>query len=44
MARICDELESMGSESDVTAMLQEIEHLHTEFASAHSELRNNYLA
>jgi CheY-like chemotaxis protein len=44
MARVCDELESMGSESDVTLMLQEVEHLHIEFASAHRELRNNYLS
>jgi signal transduction histidine kinase/CheY-like chemotaxis protein/HPt (histidine-containing phosphotransfer) domain-containing protein len=43
MARICDELESMDSESDVTWMLREVELLHTEFDSAHRELRNNYL-
>jgi len=43
MARICNELESMDSESDETLMLQEVEHLHVEFYSAHRELRNNYL-
>jgi signal transduction histidine kinase/ActR/RegA family two-component response regulator len=43
MARVCDELESMGSESDVTAMLREVAHLQSEFDAAHRELRNNYL-
>jgi CheY-like chemotaxis protein/HPt (histidine-containing phosphotransfer) domain-containing protein len=44
MARVCDELESMGSESDVILMLQEVEHLHIEFVLARRELRNNYLS
>ena len=44
MARVCDELESMDSESDVILMLEEVEHLHMEFDSAHRELRNNYLS
>jgi hypothetical protein len=44
MARICDELESMEPEADLTLMLREIEHLHVEFESAHRELRDNYLS
>jgi signal transduction histidine kinase/CheY-like chemotaxis protein/HPt (histidine-containing phosphotransfer) domain-containing protein len=43
MARVCDELESMDSKSDTDWMLCEVELLHTEYDSAHRELRENYL-
>ena len=39
MACVCDELESAGLDSDTARMLREVALLHTEFDSAHRELR-----
>jgi CheY-like chemotaxis protein/HPt (histidine-containing phosphotransfer) domain-containing protein len=43
LARVCEELESMGSESDAALMLREVELLNTEYDSAHRELLKNHL-